>query len=399
MPSDNLGSHRALFSLTQKIFVIKCYYKHGESASLVLRGLNRRFGKIFRAKDGLGGIRQIVDAFETSGSVQNAVYHQGIEGSTEVYKPERLCDEEVIIEEELDESGEKDDEDQEGFDVEEPEEEEQEDDNDPPSDVIVGEDSADDLTIIGHQPTSIRPSKLVLCDDCGNYIPKRGLHSHMKLHKVRTPDSVPEWKCDVCDKKLSTKNNLLNHKRRHLSSSERAADQIICEICAKVSYSKELHKSHMRVSIGRGIPSVALITFIHKIIIISQVHSEDRPHDCPMCEMKFRSAQTLARHKLTHTGEKPLICNICGASFRAHMTLSMHMRLHTGERPYSCNHCQKTFVGRPGLNVMMSTIGLIDRFLMCISLSRRTSRRRMAKNIRSIAPSPNVEDDSRRRRR
>lgn len=351
MPRTNL----ALFTLTQKIFVIKCYYQQGESAARALKCLTARFGRIFGSKDGgIGGIRQIVHSFETSGSVQNAVYHQGIEDSTKVCTQEISPDEEDIIEEELDESGEKEDERQEDVYEEEVAAEEEEDENQstvsdldqPPDD---NADDSDDLISIIGQPTSMRPSKLVLCDDCGKYVSKRGLHSHMKLHRVRTQDSVPEWKCDVCDKKLATKNNLLNHKRRHLSLSER--EQIICEICAKVSHSKELHKSHMKVSVGKGI--CRLLHCLHPPKIILQVHSKGRPHQCPMCEMKFRSTQTLARHKLIHTGEKPLVCNVCGASFRAHMTLSMHMRLHTGERPYSCNHCKKSFVGRPGLNVII----------------------------------------------
>ncbi|XP_067879987.1 B-cell CLL/lymphoma 6 member B protein-like [Heterodontus francisci] len=75
-----------------------------------------------------------------------------------------------------------------------------------------------------------------------------------------------------------------------------------------------------------------------------QVHSDDKPYKCNMCQAAFRYKGNLASHKTVHTGEKPYRCNVCGAQFNRPANLKTHTRIHSGEKPYKCETCGAKFV-------------------------------------------------------
>lgn len=53
------SSSRSLFTLAQKIFIVKCYYRGSESPRYVYGCLERRYGRIFAKKDILRSIQEI----------------------------------------------------------------------------------------------------------------------------------------------------------------------------------------------------------------------------------------------------------------------------------------------------------------------------------------------------
>lgn len=335
--SANPSSGRSLFTLAQKIFVVKCYYKNGEAIAHVLERLEYRFGRIFGGKRSLPFLQQIVDSFEKTGSVREPVYHGGIEK----FEPEGVVEEEMMEEGLVNAN--------EGCSSKmQPIKEEGEDEDDEETVEIIEQEEDKPLRKIKRESARKKTKRptisterrsdsakqeekdVLICAVCGNKVQRRMMHYHMKSHtnpKVPRTREETKWQCDICNKELSSKHALAEHKKTHLDPSQRVADQIVCEICAKVSLSRELHKSHMRV------------------------HLTEKLYKCTDCTMSFKTRQGLKKHERTHTGEKPLACTVCDARFRAHTTLSIHMRLHTGERPYICEYCDQRFIGKPSLNV------------------------------------------------
>lgn len=322
-------STQILFTLTQKIFAIKCYYQHNENTDTVLECLRYRYGRIFDSKSSCSGIRQIVRNFETTGSVRHPVHH----GSNEVIEKPiaeleilELAEDELVVEEIIFDSetltgpvlsvtlkSER-----QGQITEQPDHDEAS-----TSSSSGGGDKEEVPQQLEEEQQESKPKEDKLCPHCGICVAARSYRAHIKTHD----EPPPRYICEVCNREFANKYKFEVHSKTHLPLEERLVDKIVCETCGKVSLTKELHKSHQRV------------------------HSSDRPYPCPHCEMSFKTLQSQKKHVQTHTGEKNLVCKVCEARFRAHTTLKMHMRLHTGERPYICDHCGKRFIGAPGLNV------------------------------------------------
>lgn len=65
------------------------------------------------------------------------------------------------------------------------------------------------------------------------------------------------------------------------------------------------------------------------------IHLGEKPHQCQVCCMKFRSKSTLSSHTVRHTGEKPYLCEICDKKFSQKSSLTKHLHLHDEEGPLS----------------------------------------------------------------
>ena len=55
------------------------------------------------------------------------------------------------------------------------------------------------------------------------------------------------------------------------------------------------------------------------------------------------SARALQSHMRIHTNEKPYECDVCEMKFRHSNGLKVHMRIHTNEKPYECDVCERAF--------------------------------------------------------
>lgn len=294
----------AIFTLAQKVFVVKAYYKMDESFSKVMICLKRRYGQIF-AENCIPEISKIVRFFEATGSVPELAKYKSID---EVEEPktqityqtiEDQCQEIIIHEREEDYSESLIIEDTEGL-----------------------ENSASPSSTGEQEDTSTN-----LCSECGEVVPKRMFWRHRKTHM--------KYPCRVCNKQLSTNHRRIEHESTHMSPEDRP--KFYCEICGREFNTEKLMHRHRVVHIG------------------------GRNFECDFCHQKFRTSATLKQHKLTHTGEKPYECDVCGQRFTAYMSHQMHVRLHTGDRPYTCDFCDKKFIGGPALNVSYRLMKMNDR--------------------------------------
>lgn len=257
---------KSLFTLTQKVFVVRSYYQGGGAGvDYVLSNLSRRYGRLFN-DDNLDEISQIVKTFERTGSIQGEFYYKrAVVRPTSNDAPHSSAGKR-IVEQSLEIVNEEEEElveDQE----EEVETEEVVVEPDPTSNdaEYVEVQMAEDELIIevvsdfedDHQAKASESqlveklaaaSKSVICEQCGEAVLKRDVAQHrLQCHGER-PVSI---KCDLCDEELSSKRRWYTHRRKHMP-----ATHFVCDICAKVSTSSSIHKNHLLVSIIHSTSSI-----------------------------------------------------------------------------------------------------------------------------------------------
>ncbi|XP_024937279.1 zinc finger protein 567 isoform X2 [Cephus cinctus] len=217
------------------------------------------------------------------------------------------------------------------------------------------------------------------CDDCGkSFVHKKVLDSHKAIHseerphvcqtcgkafrqqsalyihsRCHLPDTMKNrFPCDQCDKRFSTKPNLVTHKRIHSG-----VRNFTCDQCGKSFIQKGNLEAHFLTHSADKPYTCSQCPKAFKTPLQLKkhetVHTGAKPHQCAVCGRTFREKGTLREHHRIHTGAMPFTCEFCGKCFRFKGILTTHRRQHTGERPYSCLECQHHFTNWPNYNKHM----------------------------------------------
>ncbi|RZC32448.1 zinc finger protein 271-like [Asbolus verrucosus] len=160
------------------------------------------------------------------------------------------------------------------------------------------------------------------CEICGkHFMFSWFLTSHRRTQhwEIMTGTPLVKYDCTICNKHYTSSTGL----RRHNLSKHNVLgidSSVLCDICGKRLSSKEKLKFHRRI------------------------HTGYKPYACEICTKSFSRKEQLKEHERVHTGEKPFICNFCGKGFTQRSPLRIHERTHTGERPYICRICGKGYI-------------------------------------------------------
>ncbi|XP_055705860.1 zinc finger protein 182-like [Phlebotomus papatasi] len=186
---------------------------------------------------------------------------------------------------------------------------------------------------------------MFMCDICSKrFNSKRGMQLHMVRHIKKEAIS-----CQYCQEKVSSKYQLKKHiKDKHRNDTvKKKKYETSCNICMKVfSLPHYLQRHMLRHSdkkeiiceiCGKPFKNIQTL-FNHK-----KLHTGEKPFKCdfPNCGRTFRDSSSITVHKRCHLDERPFPCNYCGKCFRDKGTLRIHYRQHTGENPYKCELCGK----------------------------------------------------------
>ncbi|XP_031837799.1 uncharacterized protein LOC116429230 isoform X2 [Nomia melanderi] len=190
-----------------------------------------------------------------------------------------------------------------------------------------------------------------VCQTCGKaFRQQSALYIHSRCH---LPDTMKNrFPCDECDKRFSTKPNLVTHKRIHSG-----VRNFTCDQCGKSFIQKGNLEAHFLTHSADKPYSCTQCSKAFKTPLQLKkhetVHTGAKPHQCAVCGRTFREKGTLREHHRIHTGAMPFTCEFCGKCFRFKGILTTHRRQHTGERPYSCLECQHHFTNWPNYNKHM----------------------------------------------
>ena len=187
----------------------------------------------------------------------------------------------------------------------------------------------------------VKPHQCPVCLDDVRHDAKSG---SLRNHMYNKHNNV-QFKCDICERNLTSKDALERHKIQ-IHSDEKI--KYNCEKCSEEYYSKKSFENH--VAKHNGEPAHACDKCNQKFYTSyylerhkKETHGKQRFY-CTQCEYSSKHSSGFKRHtKTLHSDERPFKCNFCESTFKTTSTMKSHTRIHTGERPFKCKYCDKTF--------------------------------------------------------
>ncbi|KAH3836355.1 zinc finger protein 624-like [Dreissena polymorpha] len=185
------------------------------------------------------------------------------------------------------------------------------------------------------------------CEICGKvYMFPKTLQAHMKTHGEDYVKKV--YKCDQidCSRSFTSKYNLDAHqKSEHFGSRE----TFLCQLCGKKFTTKNTMLQHMNIHLGLRPFSCKSCgkSFTHESVLRDHQlsHTNTKLFICnyPDCAKTFTHRSSLKTHKAIHKDTKDFVCDQCGKGFTQKQALIRHERAHKGVKPFKCRICGRLF--------------------------------------------------------
>lgn len=196
-----------------------------------------------------------------------------------------------------------------------------------------------------HRMKHFKEENNYTCFDCKLYYKTRPAYDkHMENKHGKNAVS---WVCSTCGRCFKEKQILKNHERIHLPDDQKLT--FPCKFCEKKFVSNHCLKVH----IARVHEKVAYLfcevcgkgcTTKSDLHWHMDKHIATRNYPCDICNLKFKSSNSLRIHKRRHEAvESTKICPICNKEFRTNSALSTHKLVHTDEKKYKCQYCPNSY--------------------------------------------------------
>ncbi|XP_011292155.1 transcription factor grauzone [Musca domestica] len=182
--------------------------------------------------------------------------------------------------------------------------------------------------------------KIYKCTEC----PKKFARKYL-LEQHRTFKHKDHKQCKMCNRRYKTIEELEEHNK------EPCAVGIMCDICAKVIFGPGAFKRHQLEHDGSQSHKVQcdMCGSWHRDKYALRKHKRRHlepktPHVCDICQKVSPSREAMVSHKkYAHRSDRIFECEFCHKSFKRPISLREHITTHTGAVLYTCPHCPKTF--------------------------------------------------------
>lgn len=152
--------------------------------------------------------------------------------------------------------------------------------------------------------------KVVACPTCGSLFASNAKFKDHLTRQVEPTD--PSLSCSFCQKCYPNERLLREHVRRHVNTFKCPHCELTCN-----SPSRLLHHIRFR-------------------------HMENKPHECPVCQKKFKTPYALSDHIESHQQRK-FTCSMTGCRYTAKTVKSWEHHMKTAHMPdqmlYCCHVC------------------------------------------------------------
>ena len=166
--------------------------------------------------------------------------------------------------------------------------------------------------------------------------------ANVKTLKYHKDNEDEPWKCNVCDKMLSSKKILRNHMDAFHAKKGKTVTCTKCEMMFATTENmyKHIRYIHMNTEAGKWVCKLCDKEFSTQgsLYIHNKVHEGIRYH-CPICENSYTAKANLQKHLQKHNNtQKFAQCTICGNKVLDY-TLKSRVKMCSSEKQYKFYYC------------------------------------------------------------